>query len=385
MKAAYSKRRGSAKLVWILASFFAVFSFWAYNAPLDEIVRGPGVLTPTSSTQIVQSLEGGILDVINVREGDSVRQGQPIAKLNETRYLAEVRDFESQILTIEAKLSRLKAELGRKRHFKLSREITEADPVLADSEEQLFRARILQFDSEMTSASEQLDLNLEKLELMQNLADQNALPEIELLNAKSAASDAKAARDQLLSAFELDRSDEISALVAELARLRAQVQQSRDQLSRSKLLAPTDGVVNTIYTTTIGGVVQPGEPIFEITPLDDELLVEVRIQPKDIAFVTIGMPTTIKLSAYDYTIHGSLSGKILQVSADTFEDDQSQDRQPYYKVLVQLDPTAISEKRDVFEIRPGMLADAEVHVGEKTVLQYLLKPLIKSKEALREP
>jgi adhesin transport system membrane fusion protein len=211
------------------------------------------------------------------------------------------------------------------------------------------------------------------------------LPALDLLDARASATDLLFARDSLLANYELDRSDEISTLVSDLARLTAQVEQSKDQLDRLSLVSPTAGVVNTIYTTTIGGVVQSGEPIFEITPLNDELLVEVRVQPKDIAFVTNDMSATIKLSAYDYTIHGTLSGRISQISADTFEDNQNAEQEPYYKVLIALDPIALSERSDVFDVRPGMLADAEVHVGERTVMQYFLKPLIKSQDALREP
>lgn len=385
MRAATEKRRGGAVVIWVLAAFFAVFVIWAYNASLDQIVRGPGVLVPSKSAQVVQSLEGGIVESINVSEGDIVKKGETIAKLNETRYRAEVRDFESQIRTIDAKLLRLRAELERRSSFSLPNDIRASDPNLASSEEQLFEARLMQFNSDLAAANEQLNLESEKVALMETMVEQQALPAIELLNAKTAVNEARSHRDSLLATFSLERSDEISRLIAENARLRAQVEQSKDQLVRSSLLSPADGIVNTIHTTTLGGVVQPGEPIFEITPLNDELLVEVRIRPEDIAFVNTAMPTTIKLSAYDYTIFGSLQGQISQVSADTFEDDVGPESTPYYKVLVSIDPEALAERSDVFVIRPGMLADAEVHVGERTVMQYLLKPLIKSREALREP
>ncbi|MDA9865385.1 HlyD family efflux transporter periplasmic adaptor subunit [bacterium] len=385
MRAATDQRRGGAVIIWVLAAFFVVFVIWAYNASLDQIVRGSGVIVPSTSAQVVQSLEGGIVEKINVREGDIVKKGQIIARLNETRYRAEVEDFESQILTIEAKLLRLHAELDRRESFVLPEEIRAVAPNLASSEEQLFTARLMQFNSDLAAATEQYNLETEKVSLMETMVAQQVLPAVDLLTAKTAANEARSVRDSLLSTFALDRSDEISGLVADLARLRAQVEQSNDQLARSRLLAPTDGIVNTIHTTTLGGVVQPGEPIFEITPLNDELLVEVRIRPEDIAFINTTMPTTVKLSAYDYTVYGSLRGQISQVSADTFEDETSPDALPYYKVLVALDPASLTETADVFEMRPGMLADAEVHVGERTVMQYLMKPLIKSKEALREP
>jgi len=386
MKAARDrKRRGSATLVWTLTAFVAVFVIWARNAPLDEIVRGPGVLVPASSNQIVQSLEGGILEEINVREGDMVKAGQTIARLNETQYQADVQDYEGQILAIEARLARLKTELAGADEFTLAPHFWEADPNLAESEVQLFMARQFEHDTAVAAAQEKLELDQSEVALVENLVSRNAIPAIELINVKSTALDSKAALDRLIAEFRLERADEISDLLTELGRLEAQVGQSRDQLARSTLMSPADGIVNTIYTTTLGGVVQSGEPIFEITPQNDELLVEVRIRPADIAFVTPNMQSTIKLTAYDYTIFGSLDGQVAQISADTFEDEQSADSEPYYKILVAIDEDSLADRQDVFEIRPGMLASAELHVGEKTVMQYLIKPLIKSSEALREP
>ncbi|SLN56669.1 HlyD family efflux transporter periplasmic adaptor subunit [Pseudooctadecabacter jejudonensis] len=379
------KRRSSATLVWVLAAFVTVFVIWARNAPLDEIVRGPGVLVPSSSNQIVQSLEGGILEEINVGEGDFVEEGQIIARLNETQYRADVRDFEGQILAIDARLDRLRAELSGVTDFSLDDRFWQADPILAQSEVQLFEARLFDHETAITSARDKVDLDARQVSLLDDLVAKNAVPEIDLINAQSAALDSQALLDQLTAEFQLDRADEISELLTEKARLEAQIAQSRDQLLRSTLRSPANGIVNTIFTTTVGGVVQPGEPIFEITPQNDELLIEVRIRPADIAFVTPNMPSTIKLTAYDFTIYGSLYGEVAQISADTFEDEETADAEPYYKVLVAIDPASLIGRQEIFDIRPGMLASAELHVGEKTVMQYLIKPLIKANEALREP
>jgi adhesin transport system membrane fusion protein len=162
---------------------------------------------------------------------------------------------------------------------------------------------------------------------------------------------------------------------------------SNDQLNRAVLTSPMRGIVNTLSVTTIGGVVRPGEEILQIIPLDEELFVEARVQPKDIAGVLPGQEATVKLSAYDYTIYGTLKGKVTLISADTFKDERARDPSgnPHYKVTLQVDTAHLTERQASLQIRPGMQASVELHTGTKTVLQYLLKPLYKSKEAFREP
>lgn len=385
MIAAKSKRRGSSRIIWILAVFVGVFVLWAKNAPLDEIVRGPGVIVPASKNQIVQSLEGGILEDIVVQEGDIVEAGQVIARLNQTRFQADVRDFESQILSTQARIQRVNRELEGADDFTLPDRFWEQDAALADSEERLFTARRFQYTTSLASAEERYELQSQQVALMQDMVNQNAMPALELITAQTQQSEAQERLNNIRSEYQLGLTDELSTLLGENARLEAQIAQSRDQLQRATLMAPAYGVVNTLYFTTIGSVVQPGEPIFEITPLNEELLVEVRIPPKDIAFIAPGMSATIKLSAYDYTVYGSLRGVVTQVSADTFEDAQAANSEPYYKVLLSVLPESLADSPDITEIRPGMLSDAELHVGEKTVLQYLLTPLIRTSTALTEP
>ena len=159
----------------------------------------------------------------------------------------------------------------------------------------------------------------------------------------------------------------------------------KDQLTRTTLRAPTRSIVNKVLVSTIGGVIAPGEEILELIPLDDELKIEAKLSPKDIAFIRPNMPATIKLTAYDYSIHGYISGTVQHISADTFEDENTRDAQPYYKVIINVDNESINQSETDIKIRPGMIAETELHVGEKTVLEYLLKPLFKTTEAFREP
>ncbi|MDG1802039.1 MAG: HlyD family efflux transporter periplasmic adaptor subunit, partial [Paracoccaceae bacterium] len=171
----------------------------------------------------------------------------------------------------------------------------------------------------------------------------------------------------------------------ELATLRQDARIAQDQLSRTVITSPMRGIVNNLGVTTIGGVVRPGEEIFQIIPMDEELFVEAQVKPEDIANVVRGQDATIKLSAYDYTIYGSLKGAVHLISADTFKDERKPDGDPHYKVTLRVDLSQLTDRQQMIDIRSGVLASVELHIGERTVLQYLTRPLYKSREALREP
>jgi adhesin transport system membrane fusion protein len=186
---------------------------------------------------------------------------------------------------------------------------------------------------------------------------------------------------------ELNRAQEFSDTLKEIGTLRQNLKGSTDQLSRTVLLSPMKGIVNNLSVTTIGGVVRPGEEILQIIPLDEELFVEARVAPKNIANVRFGQEATIKLSAYDYTIFGTLKGRVTLISADTFDNEKSRaaDGDPHYKVTLSVDADNLTDRQASIAIRPGMQASVELHTGSKTILQYLLKPLYKAREAFHEP
>lgn len=210
---------------------------------------------------------------------------------------------------------------------------------------------------------------------------------IEVTRARKVLADAQVKLDEILTYSELELANEYSDTLKELATLRQNLRASQDQLNRTVLQSPMRGVVNNVSVTTIGGVVRPGEEILQIIPLDEELFVEARVKPENIANIRPGQEATIKLSAYDYTIFGTLKGRVDVISADTFKDERTraEDGNAHYKVRVRVDMGGLTDKQARIEIRPGMQAQVELHTGEKTVLQYLLKPLYKSREAFREP
>ncbi len=380
------KMRGPSLTIWMIAASVAVFILWASFAWVAEIVRAEGQVVSSSRPQIIQNLEGGILAELNVAEGDTVVPGQPLARLYGTQYQAAVDDLTDQIATLDARRLRLEAELAGESDFDAPEDIALRVPAVVASERALLGARMAEQSSRLVGAKAVLKQADKERELLEKMYDQEVAPLIEVTRARKAASDAAAQLAEAKTMADLDRATAYAETQGELASLRQRLKQSQDQLTRTLLVAPMRGVVNKLSITTIGGVVRSGEEIMQIIPLDEELWVEAKVKPRDIAQVTVGQEATIKLSAYDYTIFGSLHGTVQFVSADTFKDERSRamDGDPHYKVTLKVDASHLTERQKNLEIRPGMQATVELQTGGKTVLTYLTKPLYKANEALRE-
>jgi adhesin transport system membrane fusion protein len=255
------------------------------------------------------------------------------------------------------------------------------------SERALLRARQEDFVKRSEGAKRVMQQSAEEKRLLEGLLEKKIVALIEVTRARKAHADSEKRYDEIVTQAELERAEAYSETLKELATLRQNLRASQDQLNRTVLLSPLRGVVNNLSVTTIGGVVRPGEEILEIIPLDEEMFVEARVEPRNIANIRRGQEATIKLTAYDYTIYGTLKGRVDFISADTFKDERARDPDgdPHYKVSLRVDMGALTPRQSGIEIRPGMQAEVELHTGEKTVLQYLLKPLYKSQQALREP
>jgi adhesin transport system membrane fusion protein len=371
--------------IWLVTACFAVLGVWSSYAVLDEVVRGPGKIVPSSRTQVIQSLEGGILSEVKAWEGQIVPAGAVLARLDDTKFEGSYNELEGQVIALKAKLHRIKRELDFSSDLALPEKFVDYDPGVAQSEVQLFTANRSEYKSSTKSFADSLELQREEVSMLKDMSDENLVPRLDLVKAEKQLSKIEADEAAYMADYVLSRSEEYSVALTELQQLQSNLDTRKDQLERTSLHAPVRGIVNKLLITTIGGVVAPGDAILELTPLDDELRVEARISPKDIAFVSPGMRATVKLTAYDYTIYGSFPGEVIHISADTFELENSRDEQPYYKVLIAVEADALEKNGKKIEIRPGMLADAELNVGDKTVLQYLLKPLFKTSEAFREP
>jgi adhesin transport system membrane fusion protein len=370
--------------VRLIAATVMAFLLWAAFAWVEEIVRAPGQIVPSSRPQIIQNLEGGILAELNVAEGDTVEAGHVLARLYGTQYQSTVDDLTDQIAALEIRRLRLESELADADTFTPPAALAARVPDIVASEQALLTARRTDLSSRLTGARAVLDQAADEEDMVRRMADRGLAPEIELTRAEKALADARARLDEITTQAELTRADEYSKTQGELASLRQRLKLSQDQLARTTLTAPMRGIVNRIAVTTIGGVVRPGEEILQIIPLDTGLFVEAKVKPADIAPLREGQKATIKLSAYDYAIWGTLPATITFVSADTFRDERARDAEPHYRVTLRVDLDALTDRQKTLAIRPGMQAEVEFQTGGKTILTYLTKPLWRGSEALRE-
>ena len=380
-----ARTRGPSLLIWLIGATVLIFILWAKFAAIDEIVRAKGNIVSSSRPQIIQNLEGGILAELLVSEGDEVEPGDVLARLRGTQFETSADDLREQVIAAEIRRLRLEAEIGGMFDFDVPDAIAAYSPDMVASERALLSARQSDYVGRTEGAQSIVTETSRELAVMEDLYNREIAALIEVSRARKANSDAVNHYNEIITRAELERASEYSDVLSVLANLRQELRGAEDRLDRTVITSPMRGIVNNLGVTTIGGVIRPGEEIFQIIPLDDELFVEAEVSPSNIANVIPGQAATIKLSAYDYTIYGSLTGVVQLISADTFEDERNPNAPPHYRVTLRVDTTDLGERQSRIEIRPGMQADVELHTGSKTVLQYLTKPLYRSQEAMREP
>lgn len=379
--------RGPSLTIWLSAGTVLVFLIWASVAWVDEIVRAEGEMISASRPQIIQNLEGGILAELAVREGDVVQQGDVLARLQGTQFRASVDDLMDQIAALDVRRMRLEAELAGQHDFEVPAALEQRDPAMVASERLLLQARQADLQSRIDGARRVLDQSLQEMQMMEKMLARRIVAQIEVTRVRKEHADARIRHDEIATGAALERAEAYATTLRELATLRQNLKASQDQLTRTELVSPLRGIVKAVSVTTIGGVVRPGEEILQIIPLDEELFVEARVRPENIANIRPGQAATIKLTAYDYTIFGTLKATVDVISADTFKDENARDPEAaaHYRVTLRVDKDNLTARQAGVEVRPGMQASVELHTGAKTVLQYLLKPLYKSREAFREP
>ncbi|AWH88928.1 HlyD family type I secretion periplasmic adaptor subunit [Limnobaculum parvum] len=373
-------------MLYLIGAILIIAIVWAKFARVEEITLGEGRIIPASREQIIQSLEGGILEELNVREGDIVEKGQVLLKIDPTRAGAVYREGVSKVIGLRATIARLRAEAyGTPLAFPAD---VMALPSVVNDETQAYSARKQTLDESVKTLQTSLKLAEDEINLSEPLMKKGLMSEVELLRMRRQANEFRLQIAERQNRFRSEANAELNKFESELAQSVENVAAREDVMNRTTIVAPVRGTVNNIKVTTVGGVIQQGGEIMAIIPLEDQLLVEAKIKPSDVAFLHPGLKATVKITAYDYAIYGGLSGTLEHISADTLKDEdkmrQGRGDTTYYRVLVRTDKAALTAKDKVFPIMPGMIATVEIRTGEKTILDYILKPVLKAREAFRE-
>lgn len=408
----------------------AVGLFWAHFAILDEVKRGNGKVVPSQQIQVVQSLEGGLVSEILVREGAIVQAGEPLIRIDDTNFAAQFGEIRERRASMAARVARLETQAAGGDQLVFSDELREAAPRAIEAEKSVFEAQkrkltqdievlkqqLAQKQQETAEARAQeakiastLQLLSREVELTRNLYKQKVVPEIEMLRLERQVADMRGQAEVLKaslskgeasiaevearmntahSTFRAQAQDDLAKASADLAVLEENIKGAQDKVRRTELKSPVRGIINKLNVATVGAVVPPGGNVMEIVPLDDSLLVEGRIRPQDIAFIRPDQDAVVKVSAYESSIYGSLKGKVERISADTIIDekgDRNERGETYYRVMVRTEKNHLGTTEKPLPIIPGMVTTVEVLTGRKSVLDYLLKPArMLRDEALRE-
>ncbi len=404
-------------LMLVIAFFWIVLAFWASFAPLDEVTRGEGKIIPSSEVQALQTLDAGIVEEFMVREGDRVQEGQVLVRLNAIEATSDFDANNARYLGLLASITRLQAEAEGKGTVEFPEEVMKGVPQSVTEELNAFRANRAQIESQTNIFRQQLNqreqevrelstriadtrgvisLQREEKAMVEPLVKRGSAPPLELLQlertikekqaelngyysnlerAKSAVQEANARIDEVQTNSQAQAQTELSAKLIELSEIKERLSALTERKTRTEIKSPVNGTIQEITVNTIGGVVRPGEDLIKIVPQDDRLIVEARVNPKDRAFIYPGQKAVVKLTAYDFAIYGGLDAELTSISADTFEDEKGNS---YYLVRLRTKETELKRKGEVLPIEVGMVASVDILTGKKTIMQYLLKPFIKT-------
>lgn len=392
-----------------------LFLLWAALAQLDEVTRGEGKVIPSKQLQVLQSIDGGLVSEILVKEGDVVNPNQLLIKIDETRFLSSVKENQAQYLGLVAKAARLRA-ISEGKPFVPPPDVLKADPSIVQQERQFFEARNDELNAAISIARQQLaqrhqelneaqakkaqaaqgyDLTSKELSVTRPLISSGAVSEVELLRLErdvsryrgeremaaaqisriqAAINEAQRKIEEVELTFRNEASKELSETMAKLNSLAEGSVALSDRVKQSSIRSPVKGTVKRLLVNTVGGVVQPGKDMIEIVPLEDALLLEAKVQPRDIAFLRPGQPVMVKFTAYDFSIYGGLDGTLEHIGADSVMDEKGN---AFYTVRVRTSKPGFGDAN--LPIIPGMVAEVDILTGKKSVLAYLIKPVLRAK------
>ena len=415
--------RSSHLILICTTAFFAIALLWAALADIDEVTRGEGKVIPSNKIQVIQNLEGGIVSEILVSDGEQVEKDQPLLRLDDIRFSSSYREAKSRYLTLQAQAARLSAAANNQ-EITIPEAVWKEDPDLARNEVALFNSQARELASNLSILEQQTaqtrqelaeleakknklarSYNLVKQELGMSapLAEEGAISEVEILRLKRSVNDLRGELDasrlaipRLQSAheemknkikdleisFRTKARSELNEVESELSSVEESLRGQQDRVSRTLVKSPVRGTVKQVMVTTVGGVIQPGMDLMEIVPLEGNLLVEAHVRPADIAFLRPDQTAQVKLTAYDFAIYGGLPAKLEHISADTITDENGDS---FYLIKVRTERSYLGTEENPLKIIPGMTAVVDILTGEKSVLDYLLKPVLRARErALRE-
>ncbi|AZR83288.1 hemolysin secretion protein D [Thiomicrospira sp. S5] len=414
----------SQMIVWVMFLVIIWLIIWANYAELDKIVRGEGKVVPSTKIQVVQNLEGGIVENIFVHSGDAVQKDQILLKLDNTQFSSSYDETESQLYDLQAQAARLSAQAFGK-EFKLEPRTDDPEVIkMFEREQQLYENQLQHLETtkhilaekikqnrsdlqeaynQFTQLSKSYDLLKKEIEIMQPLVKDGIASEVDLLKTQREATEAYSKlqttensiprlksiieesinkRKEAEQKFRNDAQQELNTVLAKLAQLESSKTALEDRVRRTNITSPVNGTISELLVTTIGEVVQPGSDIVKIVPRDDSLVLETKILPADIGFVYPGLKAKVKFTAYDFAIYGGLEGTVEKISADTIQDEEGNS---FYIARIKTDKNYLGTEKDPLYLLPGMTATVDVVVGKHTILEYLMKPIIKAKDlALRE-
>lgn len=372
----------STFVIWIIALGLIAFLVWAWIFKLQEVATGTGKVIPSSKEQTIQSLDGGIVTKLEVKEGDIVEKGQILAQIDPVRFESQVGESLSKLRAMQATAARLQAEVNGK-PLDFPKEVREI-PSLVTEETALYNSRRWNLEESIKGLQHALSLVQNELQMTEPLVAKGAASEVEVLRLKREINNFENQINDKRNEYYVKAREELAKANADIKSLQQVVTGRNDSVKRSTFYAPVRGVVKELAITTIGGVIPQNGKLMTLVPLDEKLLIEARISPRDIAFIHPEQSALVKITAYDYSIYGALEGKVVVISPDTIRDEVKQD-QFYYRVYIRTDADKLVNKAGKsFAITPGMVATVDIRTGQKTIMEYLLKPFNKAKEALRE-
>ncbi|MBK5010689.1 HlyD family type I secretion periplasmic adaptor subunit [Pseudomonas sp. S60] len=372
----------ASRLITLCALMLAAFLAWAAWFEVTEVSTGTGKVIPSSREQVIQSFEGGIVAQMSVAEGDLVERGQVLAQLDPTKTASSVGESEAKYRAAKASQARLHAEVtGKPLVFPPG---LRESPELIDAETALYQTRRRGLEQTLAGIEDSLRLVRSELKITENLAKMGASSRVEVIRLNRQRSELELKATEARSDYLVRAREELAKASAEADSLSEVIRGRSDSLTRLTLRSPVRGIVKDIEVNTLGGVVQPGGQVMKIVPMDERLLIETRIAPRDIAFIHPDQQAKVKISAYDYSVYGGLEGKVVGISPDTLQDEVKPEIY-YYRVFIRTEQDSLQNKAGKhFAIVPGMIATVDIRTGEKTILDYLIKPLNRAKEALRE-